>query len=218
VERHLNRLALGLGLGVLPAFGVGWPAPSFPITLYTDFQQGPPVAVMDAMRNELDEIMVPAGLRFDWISLAEAGRHVTPELAVIHFKGECDTQGLRPEWGYPGALGWTSVSDGQIQPFIDIDCEGVRLLLERDLIGTPEPRRDPAFGRAIARILAHELYHFLANTRKHTGTGIAKAVFTPEDLLAQTLRFGEKEYAALLKRRGKLVVQATGLPKSGRWN
>jgi hypothetical protein len=214
VERHLILLALGLGLGVLPAFGGGWPTPSIPIALYTDFQEAPPVAVMDAMRNELDEIMVPAGLRFDWLSLADAGRHVTPELTVIHFKGHCDAQGLRPEWGYPGALGWTNISDGQILPFIDIDCEGVRLLLEGDLMATPEPSRDPAFGRAIARVLAHELYHFLASTRKHSGAGIAKAVFTPEDLLAQTLRFGEKEYAALRNRRGKLVAQAAGLPKS----
>lgn len=214
--RHINWLALGLGLGGLPAFGGGWPTPSFPIALYTDFQQVPSIAVMDAMRNELDAIMLPAGLRFDWFSLAEAGRHVSPELAVIHFNGECDAQGLRPEWGYPGALGWTHISDGQIQPFIDIDCEGVRQLLEPDLIGAPEPRRDPAFGRAVARVLAHELYHFLASTRKHTGTGIAKAVFTPADLLAQTLRFREKEYATLLKRREKLIAQAAGLPKSGR--
>jgi hypothetical protein len=169
---------------------------------------------MNAMRNELDAIMTPAGLRFDWLSLAEAGTHVTPQLAVIHFKGECDAQGLRPEWGYPGALGWTNISDGQIQPFINIDCEGVRLLLEEDLTAVPECRRDPAFGRAIARVLAHELYHFLASTRKHSGGGIAKAVFTPEDLLGETLRFGEKEYAALLNRRGKLVAQAARLPKS----
>jgi hypothetical protein len=215
VKRHLNRLALGLGLGVLPVFGGGWPTQSFPITLYTDFQQESPEAVTNAMRNELDAIMVAVGLRFDWLSLAEAGRHVTPELAVIHFNGECDAQGLRPEWGYPGALGWTHIGDGQIQPFIDIDCEAVRLLLERDLMAAPESRRDPAFGRAIARVLAHELYHVLASTRKHTGTGIAKAGFTPDDLLAQTLLFGEKEYAALLNRRGKLVAQAAGLPKSG---
>ncbi len=166
------------------------------------------------MRIELYEIMMPAGLRFDWLSLADAGRHVTPELAVIHFKGECDAQDLRPEWGYPGALGWTNISDGQIQPFIDIDCEGIRLLLERDLMAAPKSRRDPALGRAIARVLAHELYHFLASTRKHTSTGIAKGVFGPEDLLGQTLLFGEKEYAALIKRRRNLVAQAAGLLKS----
>jgi hypothetical protein len=208
VGRHLNRLALGLGLGVLPAFAGGWPTPSFPIALYTDFQEAPPIAVMDAIRNELDTIMVPAGFRFDWLSVAEAGRHVTAELAVVHFKGECDSEGLRPEWGYPGALGWTNISDGEIQPFINIDCEGIRLLLEPDLASTPESLRDPVFGRAIARVLAHELYHFLASTRKHTSAGIAKAFFTPEDLLAQTLRFGEKENAALLNRRAKLVAQA----------
>ncbi|HEY7388221.1 MAG TPA: hypothetical protein VH640_06915 [Bryobacteraceae bacterium] len=194
----------------MPAFGGGWPTASVSMTLYTTFQQAPPAEVMDAIRNELDTIMAPAGLRFEWLSMAEAGRHVSPELAVVHFQGDCDAQGLRPGWGSPGALGWTHITDGQIQPFIDIDCDSVRLLLERDLMGAPELRRNPAFGRAIARVLAHELYHLLANTRKHTGAGIAKAVFTPEDLLDATLRFGEKEYAALMKRHGKLVAQAAG--------
>jgi hypothetical protein len=208
---------LGLVLGVSPAFGGGWSIPSAPITftLYTAFQQEPPVAVMEATRNELEAIMAPAGLRFDWFSMAEAGSHVTPELAVIHFKGKCDAQDLRPEWGDPGALGWTHITDGEILPFIEIDCESVRLLLERNLLGDPQSRRDPAFGRAIARVLAHELYHFFTGTRKHTGAGIAKAFFSPEDLLAQTLRFREKEYAALLKRRRKLIAQSAGLPKSG---
>jgi hypothetical protein len=183
--------------------------------LYTAFQQAPPAAVVNAIQKELDAIMLPAGLRFDWHPLAEAGGRVTAQLAVIHFKGQCDAEGMRPELGYPGPLGWTHISDGEILPFIDINCEGVRLFLQRSLLGTPEPGRDPALGRAVARVLAHELYHFLVSTKKHAGGGIAKAVFSPEDLLSRTLRFGEKECAALRNRRGKLFAQTSSLPESG---
>jgi hypothetical protein len=170
---------------------------------------------MDAIRNELAAIMSPAGLHFDWRPLAEGGGHVTSQLAVIHFKGQCDTEGIRPEWSYPGALGWTHLSDGEILPFIEINCQGVRLLVQGNLVISPEPSRDPALGRAIARVLAHELYHFLVNTRKHTAGGIAKAVFGPEDLLARKLRFSDKEYADLSHCCGKLFAQAASPIESG---
>jgi hypothetical protein len=211
----LKRLALGLTLGVLPVFGGGWPAQPTAITLYTAFQQEPPAAVMDAIWRELAAIMSPAGLQFDWRPLSEGGGQVTPQLAVIRFKGQCDAEGIRPKWGFPGALGWTHISNGEILPFIDINCEGVRLLLLGSLMAIPKPSRDPALGRAIGRVLAHELYHFLGNTKKHANSGIAKAVFNAEDLLAGKLRFGEKEYAALSHCRGTLLAHAAGPIESG---
>lgn len=156
--------------------------------------------MVDAIHNELEQIMLPAGFRFDWHPLSDAGRRVSFQLAVIHFKGECDAGDIWPEPGYPRALGWTHVTDGEILPFIDIDCEGVRLVVQRDITVIPASGRDAIFGRAIARVLAHELYHFLAQTKRHSGGGVAKASYTAADLLAQTLRFGKKERAMLRNR------------------
>jgi hypothetical protein len=183
--------------------------------LYTAFQQEPPAAVMDSIRNELEQIMLPAGLRFDWHPLSEAGGRVSFQLAVIHFKGECDAGNVRVELGNPGALGWTHISDGDILPFIDIDCEGVRLTIQRELAAMPVFGRDSIFGRAIARILAHELYHFLANTKHHSTSGLAKASYTAEDLLAQTFRFGKKECAMLRSQGLSLLAQSGIVPGSG---
>ncbi|MBV8904178.1 MAG: hypothetical protein JOZ22_11140 [Acidobacteriia bacterium] len=200
-----------LALGVCPAFGGGWPLNSPSVTLYTAFQQAPPAAVLDAIHNELEAIMLPSGLRFEWYPLSDAGGRVSSQLAVIHFKGQCDAADMRPEWGYPGALGWTHVSDGQILPFIDISCEGLRLFVQRSLSGMPPASRDSLFGRALGRILAHELYHLLARTTQHADNGLAKAAYSAEDLLAQTLRFGKKEYAALRNRGLRLLAQSEGL-------
>jgi hypothetical protein len=195
-------------LYALPSFAGGRPAISSQVTLYTAFQQAPPDAVVDAIQSELDNIMVPAGLHFDWHPLTEAGGRVSAQLAVIHFKGQCDTQDLRPEWGYPGPLGWTHISDGEILPFIDVNCEGVRLFVQRNLVGLPVPSRDAAYGRALARVLAHELYHFLANTKGHASGGLAKAAYSAEELLGQTFLFGRKEYECLRTHRINLVAQA----------
>jgi hypothetical protein len=211
----LKRFLLVLTLGVCPAFGGGWPAASSFVTLYTAFQQAPPAAVVDAIHNELEAIMLPAGLRFDWHALSESGGRVTSQLAVIHFKGQCDTEDIRPEWGYPGPLGWTHISDGEILPFIDINCEGVRLFVQRNLMDVPVAGREAVFGRALARVLAHELYHFLAHTKHHAGTGLAKASYTAEDLLAQTFRFGRKECDLLRSRNRTLLAESGESPGSG---
>ncbi|HLI85883.1 MAG TPA: hypothetical protein VKV17_18360 [Bryobacteraceae bacterium] len=43
----------------------------------------------------------------------------------------------------------------------------------------------------------------MASTRQQAGSRVAEAVFSPEDLLARTLRFSEKEYAVLRMRRSQ---------------
>jgi len=200
-------LTLCLALGVLPAFG-GWrDNPNAPVTLYTEFQQQPPDSVLDAIQDELDLIMAPAGLHFGWFPLSQAGSRVSAQLAVVHFKGECDAEELTPDGGYPGPLGWTHISDGEILPFIDVNCAGVRIFVQRDLLAMPAATREGAFGRAIARILAHELYHLLANTRSHAGKGVARAYYSVTDLLAQTLQFGRKESDALRSKTAHLSLQ-----------
>jgi hypothetical protein len=208
VANPLNWLIVGVALSALPLFAGGRPAIVSPVTLYTAFQQAPPDAVMEAIQSELDTIMLPAGLNFDWHPLTDASGRVSSQLAVIHFKGHCDTEDLRPEWGYPGPLGWTHVSDGEILPFIDVNCEGVRLFVQRSLIGVSIDNRDAVYGRALARVLAHELYHFLANTKGHAAGGLAKAAYSAEELLGQTFRFGRREYDCLRSHRGNPVPQA----------
>jgi hypothetical protein len=203
---------LGLALGVVPAFGGGVTVKSAPITLFTEFQQAPPAPVIDAIQEELESIMEPVGLHFDWYPLQEASHRVSVQLAVVHFKGACDTQDLRPEWGFPGPLGWTHVSDGEVLPFIDINCEGVRLFVQRQLIEFPVANRETAYGRAVARVLAHELYHFLVNTKAHPGGGVAKSTYSVGELLSETLRFGKKECDALRARTktGHTLIPAEG--------
>ena len=45
------------------------------------------------------------------------------------------------------------------------------------------------YGRSMARLLAHEFYHILAQTGGHAPTGIAKARFSTADLLADHFDF-----------------------------
>jgi len=201
-------LIIVLVLGVLPAIGKGGVAQVAPVTLYTQFQQDPPDSMVQAVHSELAAIMAPTGLQFAWHPLSEAGGQVANRLAIIHFKGECDAENLREESGFSGPLGWTHISDGEILPFIDVNCDGLRIFVQRDLVNVDPAQREAVFGRAAARVLAHELYHFLGNTRSHASGGIFKAAYSVQELLAPVFHFGKKESDSLRSVREHLAVQS----------
>ena len=47
------------------------------------------------------------------------------------------------------------------------------------------PQVEPAtFGRALARVAAHEIYHIVAQTTEHQERGVAKAAFSVRDLMS----------------------------------
>jgi hypothetical protein len=198
----------------LPAFSAERLAPP-PVALYTSYQQAPPQAVVDAIEDEVEVIMGPLGMHFEWRSLnAARGNEVSAELAVITFKGHCDVAGLLPRTIHPGALGWTHVSDGVILPFSDIDCDRIRTFLQRELLFLKAEAREEAFGRAVGRVLAHELYHIFAQTAHHAADGIAKSAYTVQELLSDGFQFEEHDAFTLRSSANRALAgeRAIGTP------
>jgi len=181
-------LAAGLAAGAEPEPIVA------PIIVYTGYQHQPSAPVSDAIRSEVTGILAHAGIEFDWGSLAGSkANEKSLDLAVIHLKGRCDIAGLLPNRGEPGALGWTYVSDGAILPFGDVDCDRVRSFIQVGLLGVPAKQREQAFGRAVGRVLAHELYHILTRSPHHGSKGVGKAEYTVRDLLSDAFVFDETD-------------------------
>jgi hypothetical protein len=207
----MKSLFLCLALAVLPAFGEQPSATPAPIALYIEFHQDPPAAVLSALQDEVDSIMEPMGLHFEWRSLANNhGTEVSVELAVVTFKGRCDVEGPLPHSSSPGALGWTHISDGAILPFADVDCDGIRNFLGTQLLAYRPQDRETAYGRAMGRVLAHELYHIFANTTRHGSIGVGKPMYTVQDLLASDFRFEDREAVALKASKAHAAVE-TGI-------
>jgi|SRR5579862_6784805 len=169
-----------------------------PTILYASFHSALPVAIQAALEEEVASIMEPMGFRFVWRSLsASGGTEVSGDLAVLNFKGHCDLAGLSAHTTSAGALGWTHVSDGVVLPFSDIDCDGIRDFLGRTLMVYRPVEREALFGRALGRVLAHELYHVFAATTRHGDEGVAKPMYSVQDLLTNDFRFEDREAAVL---------------------
>jgi cytochrome c553 len=89
------------------------------------------------------------------------------------------------------------VIDGQITSFADIDCDAIRAVIADSLIAMPPARRDLYYGRALGRVVGHELYHIIMGEAKHARTGLARACLTAEELMAESLHFGRQEVGRL---------------------
>ena len=204
----MKALLVVFALAVVPAWGQQAGGPIAPIALYTSFQQPPPFAVLEALHDEVESIMFPTGLKFEWRTLSGVqGNEVSVELAVLTFKGRCDVEGLLNRGKHVGALGWTHVSDGVILPFSDVDCDGIRKFLQRGLISIRPAERAAAYGRAIGRVLAHELYHIFADTKQHASCGIAKEAYTEQELLSSSFRLEDRESNALRVSKAHVTLE-----------
>ena len=204
----MKLLFFGLAVTVLPLFAAHQDVALPPIALYTQFQAEPPAAILASMQSEVRTIMAPAGFTFNWIQLSTAdGTHSVVELAIVSFKGRCDADELRIRDSIPGALGWTNVSDGVILPFANVDCSAVRSYIQKELLALPPDARIAAFGRALGRVLAHELYHIFANTMHHGADGVAAEFFNVDMLLRPDFQFGARESAALVNSQAHAYLE-----------
>lgn len=190
-------LSFCLALVTLPAWGGGGPA-ELPAVLYTTYREPVPAAVERAIEDEVETLMGPLGRHFAWRPIATVkGNEISSELAVLTFRGHCDVGSLGTKDLHPGALGWTHVSDGAILPFSEIDCDRIRVFLQRELLFLRPLEREEAYGHAVGRVVAHELYHIFANTQHHGADGVGKSAYTVQELLSDEFQFEEKEGDAL---------------------
>jgi hypothetical protein len=194
----LKTILCYLALSALSALSAPGDGSGAPLRIYTSFQLDPATVVENSLHSELAALVAPIGLRLDWKSLAEPrDGEASAALVVVTFQGRCNLSGLVPRHIIPGALAWTHVSDGAVLPFIDVDCDHLRELMQAKLLQTDPRLREWLFARAIARVLGHEFYHVFTGTRHHGKEGIAQATFTAGDLMSNDFDFGEKEFRTL---------------------
>jgi hypothetical protein len=110
----------------------------------------------------------------------------------VFLHGNCypNTQPLH----YPGGekLGWVNQRQGQIEPFIHVDCTRIGEILEPAIYWWKHDRRIDAMGEAIARVILHEWIHIATQSPAHNGRGMGKAHFGVDDLLPNRENFAAR--------------------------
>ena len=143
-----------------------------------------------SLQVELQRVLTPAGIN---VAMQPAGRSSGNDefqlLVVGAFQGDCSVDTLarvRPVALRSGPLADASVSQGQVLPYFRVDCDRLVRTLTPALQRLDVPMREALLGRAIARVMAHEIYHIVAQTTAHAESGIGKTVLSIADLTANT--------------------------------
>jgi hypothetical protein len=194
--------------------------PDSRLVVYLAAAADQPPAPIAQMKRELGSILRDAGYRVEWLTRGSDNTQTpdAPFLVVLQLKGVCalDADHDAAE-SVPQAvsLATTAVSDGRVLPFSAVNCAALRRTIAPSVAKQPGAVRDFLFSRAMARVIAHELYHVLAGTTEHAHAGIARSCYSTADLLGERFDFQPVDLARLHPRQ-ETRGDASGEESSGR--
>jgi hypothetical protein len=158
------------------------------LALYAGEANGLSTGALQSARRELDRILGPTGIDMVWKQLGmRKSSEQFDEVVVMTFAGSCSDVPISAIQKV--ALADSSVSNGRVLPFIRVDCGYLASMLASTLRPLTANEREVAFGRALGRVIAHEIYHITGQTTQHQDRGVAKASFSVHDLTAAAFEF-----------------------------
>ena len=171
-----------------------------PLTIVLDFRGPYASQSVEAMEREVESILRLSGRTLEWRSWEEATRTTFEELTVVRFDGNCGV----PPWPHSsaveGPLGLTYISDGEILPFSQISCGQIANSVGPAILKMEPPQAEVVFGRAMGRVVAHELVHMISRSTAHGHEGVAQPAFSESQLTGERLDLSTRD---LLRVFGK---------------
>jgi hypothetical protein len=153
------------------------------------------------MGREAAHILKQSGLSLRW-HVGIPVQSVSGMLVVVKLVGRCEMDGS-PEVLVPGPLGWSHEVDGTVLPFSDLACDNLRGAVGSAIAGGNQLAGNVLLGRAMGRVLAHELYHIIADTSVHGHDGVAQAALTARQLTSGPLELAASEVTAVQNGLGR---------------
>lgn len=198
--RLLALVCLG-GFGIVTCRSEPVTLPNRKVVVYLQTDASQSTGPVGAMKREAASLLAEAGYTIEW---REHGSSTETDgfLTVVELRGACET----PDHSavpsvLPGAqLASTAVTDGRILPFSWVNCKTLTQFLTPVIVDQPGTRREFLYGRAMGRVVAHELYHILSNEPGHDEDGVAKPSFTTRDILADQFNFNHATVAKFQAR------------------
>ena len=156
-------------------------------------------SMLTAMEEEAGTILRPSGLTIQWRLFQDAvGKPFDYPLLVVRFRGQCEIQAGLGDGDSESPLAATHLFDGVPILHADLYCDRVWNLVGPQI--NSSPLSAVMMGRALGRVLVHEVYHMAGRTRGHGKDGVTKAVLTPWDLVGGSLRLQRSESELIMNR------------------
>jgi hypothetical protein len=163
-------------------------------TLAVYSRSAPPLdsLTQHSLNQELMRLLSPADIQVVWRNQNRELSEESGRLVVGSFDGDCSVENL-PSYASPLAkaatLAESSMSDGRVIPYFTVDCARMVRTLAPTLQHLSVPFRSAVLGRALARVIAHEIYHIVAETVDHEKSGLSKAQLSLTDLIETKFEF-----------------------------
>lgn len=169
------------------------------LTIVLDFRGAHSNQSVEAMKREVQSIMKGTGLSLDWRSRADAVGQSFDHLVVVRFKGKCILEPVAHMYDERGPLAFTYDTEGGMQPFSEVSCDRVTASVRSAMFSGDYAKADQILGRALGRVVAHELVHMLTEDRGHGKDGIAQRSFTGRQLVASEMRLDAEDIQRVAK-------------------
>jgi hypothetical protein len=172
------------------------------LTIVLDFQGPHSAQAVQVMEREAEGIFKDTGLHLDWRSREQAESASFQDLVLVRFKGSCVLKPAPYLYGELGPpLATTSRTDGTVQPFSEVSCDQISAFLRSVLRGSDYKRADVLLGRALGRVIAHELGHILTGTGEHSHQGVFEPGLTLDQLVSGELPLSPGDLKCLRAQR-----------------
>jgi hypothetical protein len=163
------------------------------VTIVLDFQEPQNQQSIAEMKREFAGIMKDSALTFDFKSRAEAGSLAFSNLVVVRLKGTCVLRPIPYLYDERGPLAFTYSTAGEVQPFTEVKCDQLTRSVQSAMSGGDFAHADLLMGRALGRVLAHEIVHMLTRSRAHGHEGVGRTALSGAQLIAPELHLAPED-------------------------
>src|ERR1700733_12571019 len=124
------------------------------------------------MERESGSILQTTGLKLDWRLRDQTSGQAYPDLVVMTFNGACKFNPAPRNFDELGPLASTKTTDHKIQSFGQVDCDHVISTARSAMFGGDFAHADTLVGRALGRVVVHEIVHMLTKSADHGHDGV----------------------------------------------
>jgi hypothetical protein len=168
------------------------------VTLVLQFDQAYSEQSLAVMEREVASIVSDSGIKVEWRLRQDVRSSESFEsVVVVHFRGACSMDPPPPLGDERGYYAFTYISDGIVLPFSEVECGKIGTSIRSVMSRRQWLERDTILGRAMGRVLAHELFHMVTRTQHHAVEGVTKSELSPAQLVSGKLSMARADLRKL---------------------